>query len=498
MVSGERTRNRLRSGCLSVVARCLPSGRCVDRRCTPGLVTYGVSWEFNGPLFEPLHRLLALLKVDEHLKGLLEWVKHTVGVYEPLDRLYPYIYPQFLAKLGLAAGIVLLIGRSLRERDDVVSASGRLLRRVLLFSATLYPWYLTWALPWAALEWRRAWLLLAATIQLAYLPQLFGIEYFPWVYLSIWVPFALVAGWERWKRPETRRLRARPGRTGRPLTARLIVAYEGTDLAGWQRQPNTTETVQQKLEEALEKLFGDARRGDGFGADRCRCARSRTERASLGDVGQPSGRGASLSGPRCEFIPSTVHTRPAGGPDARGISCAQARPRRSSTATAGRRAVSSSRRGLAYLAPAPATLDVGGMRRAAEVLQGRFDFASFARSGGAHQQSVRTVQSADLHQIEDELHLEVRGEGFLRGMVRAIAGTLLEVGTGRRSVEDVERLLGTEERPARGPKCGRTQCGCMRSDARRGRLCRGTLAARRRGLPVGLGRTGAGSASVSL
>ncbi|MEM1248419.1 MAG: hypothetical protein AAGK22_18735 [Acidobacteriota bacterium] len=180
----------------------------------PGLVTYGVSWEFNGPLFEPLYRLLDLLDVDVRLKAVVEWLKHTLEVYEPLDRLYPYIYPQFLAKACLAIGVIGLVVASLRERDDWVGSGGRLLRRVLLFSATLYPWYLTWAMPWAALAWRRSWLLLAATIQLAYLPRLFGIEYFPWVYLWIWIPFALVAGWERWKKPSA------PGAAPRVATTR--------------------------------------------------------------------------------------------------------------------------------------------------------------------------------------------------------------------------------------------------------------------------------------
>lgn len=162
----------------------------------PGLVTYGISWEFNGPLFEPLYRSFAWLGVDAKLKALLEWVKHTVEIYEPLDRFYPFLYPQFLAKLVLAAGILVLVAQSLRERRDPVRASGRLLRRALLFSATFYPWYLTWALPWAALEWRLSWLALAASMQLAYLPRLFGVDYFPWVYLAVWAPFAAVRGWE--------------------------------------------------------------------------------------------------------------------------------------------------------------------------------------------------------------------------------------------------------------------------------------------------------------
>ena len=158
----------------------------------PGLVTYGVSWEFNGPVFEPLHRLVRVTGATELVKGVLELAKHVTGAREALDRLFPYVYPQTVAKAVLGVVMVVLIARSLRERDPV-RGTGELLCSVLLLSATLYPWYLIWALPWAALLRRRAWLVLAASIQVAYAPRLFGSEYFPWVYLAVWLPFA--AAW---------------------------------------------------------------------------------------------------------------------------------------------------------------------------------------------------------------------------------------------------------------------------------------------------------------
>jgi hypothetical protein len=155
----------------------------------PGLVTYGVSWEFNGPLYEPLWRLLAAAGIAPALAGLLDRLKDWTGVYEAWNPVYPYLYPQFLAKLALAAGAGLAVLFSLRERDPV-AGTGRLLGRLLLLSATVYPWYLLWVLPWAALRRDAAWLALSGLILLSYIPQHMGVPLMPWVYLAIWGPFA--------------------------------------------------------------------------------------------------------------------------------------------------------------------------------------------------------------------------------------------------------------------------------------------------------------------
>jgi hypothetical protein len=154
----------------------------------PGLVIYGVSWEFDGPLFEPLWRLLAAAGAAPALAHGLDRLKELTGIYQGLNPLYPYLYPQFLAKLLLAAGMAVAVALSLRERDPA-AGTGRLLGRLLLLSATVYPWYLLWVLPWAALRRDTAWLALSALILLSYLPQLAGVALWPWVYLGIWGPF---------------------------------------------------------------------------------------------------------------------------------------------------------------------------------------------------------------------------------------------------------------------------------------------------------------------
>lgn len=157
----------------------------------PGLLTYGVSWEFNGPVYEPLWRLLDRAGAAPALSRGLESIERQTEMWYAWDWIYSYLYPQLLAKLLLTGGMAVAVLRSLKETDPV-AGTGRLFGRLLLLSATVYPWYLLWVLPWAALEKHRAWLALSGLILLSYLTPLW-----PWVFLAIWVPFGALMLWRR-------------------------------------------------------------------------------------------------------------------------------------------------------------------------------------------------------------------------------------------------------------------------------------------------------------
>lgn len=173
----------------------------------PGLVTYGVQWEFNGPIYEPLHRLIDATPAVDWIKSGLDQIKNRTGDHEFWGRFYHYVYPEFLAKLLLLASFGVFLLREMvrpwgRPGDSptlVAARTGRVFAAVLLAMATVYPWYLLTMLPWAALMRHRAWLLASGLQVLAYLPQhVDGLELFPWMWLVIWGPvFALLAR-ERW------------------------------------------------------------------------------------------------------------------------------------------------------------------------------------------------------------------------------------------------------------------------------------------------------------
>jgi len=92
--------------------------------------------------------------------------------------------------------------------------------------------------------------------------------------------------------------------------------------------------------------------------------------------------------------------------------------------------------------------DVAAMREAAVMLQGRRDFASFGTQETGN--TVREVYLSELRAEHGELRYHVAGSGFLRGMVRAIVGTLLWVGKGKLRAADVPDLLAARDRRRAG------------------------------------------------
>jgi len=165
----------------------------------PGLVTYAVSWEWNGPLFEPLWRLLDAAGAAPWVKARLDQVRDATGWHQALHRVYPLVYPQLLAKAILGSALLVVVLSSLR-RADPVAAALRIFAGVLLLSATVYPWYALWVLPWAALEWRLPWLVLSSSLLASYLPRLLDVPLLPWPFLLVWSPF-LYALWRARRQP---------------------------------------------------------------------------------------------------------------------------------------------------------------------------------------------------------------------------------------------------------------------------------------------------------
>jgi tRNA pseudouridine38-40 synthase len=90
----------------------------------------------------------------------------------------------------------------------------------------------------------------------------------------------------------------------------------------------------------------------------------------------------------------------------------------------------------------PERLDVSAMTSAAAVLVGTHDFGAFQSAGSdTGRGTIRTVSRSDLRELNGQLTYEITGDGFLRHMVRAIVGTLVEVGRGFRNPETITSLL---------------------------------------------------------
>lgn len=227
-------------------------------------------------------------------------------------------------------------------------------------------------------------------------------------------------------------------------TIRLTIEYDGTDFAGWQTQPNGR-SVQEVMEAALARILGEpvrlasAGRTDAGVHARGMVAHFATGRdLPLAAYREGVNRHLPLDVAVCEATEATAdfHARF----DARGkwyrytLRCAPVRsPLLDRTSWHLR-----------------APLDQAAMTQAAEDFVGRHDFAAFRGAGCDARTTEREIFAVDLVRDGELTHIDVRGEGFLRHMVRVMVGTLVEIGLGRRPVDDVARLLREGCRSAAG------------------------------------------------
>jgi len=232
-------------------------------------------------------------------------------------------------------------------------------------------------------------------------------------------------------------------------TYKITLAYDGTGFIGWQRQANGV-SVQERVEEALTPLMGE-----GVTRPPTVAGASRTD-AGVHALGQVASVIAGF-----DFAASAVQRAlnvrlPA---DIRVIGVVDAMP----GFHARHHAVSKSYRYRIATTPvlspfdrffvwhAPGSRDIEAMRSAAERLIGRHDFASFQARGASVRATVRTLQRIAIRDAGGEIVIEVDGDGFLRHMVRAIVGTLADVGAGTRTPDSIDAMLHARDRQAGGP-----------------------------------------------
>jgi tRNA pseudouridine38-40 synthase len=104
----------------------------------------------------------------------------------------------------------------------------------------------------------------------------------------------------------------------------------------------------------------------------------------------------------------------------------------------------------AYSAYYPWELNVRAMNEAASLLHGRHDFASFCKSGGAQKTTFCDVKRAEWVQDGDRLVFHIAADRFLRNMVRAVVGTLFEVGRGKITPAEMQAILEGRSRSMAG------------------------------------------------
>lgn len=228
---------------------------------------------------------------------------------------------------------------------------------------------------------------------------------------------------------------------------RLVLEYDGSRFEGWQLQPGEHRTVQGVLGSALERLASGSARITGAGrTDSGVHAEGQVACVRVDTRLTPDELQRALNG----LLPSDVavlsaEAAPAGF-DARRDAISKLYRYR--IWNGARRSPLRAARALEVRG----RLDLPAMRTAASALVGEHDFASFQAAGSDVGCSVRRLSRCEiLGQAGGDLEIECEGSGFLRHMVRNIAGTLIEVAQGRRAADSIGALLAARSRSLAGP-----------------------------------------------
>ena len=229
------------------------------------------------------------------------------------------------------------------------------------------------------------------------------------------------------------------------MNVKLTIEYDGTDYQGWQIQPHG-KTIQEVLEQAVEKILGVKTRLNGSG---------RTDAGvhALGQVANffcPSDidlwklqRGLNALTPpdivvkKAELVPDSFDAR----------RCARSRVYQYRIWNHSWPSAFDRRFSWHIYDP----LDVSTMQEAILVLEGEHDLSSFQASGCDAAHPVRRIHHNSLNQETDLLVYTIEATAFLRHMVRNIVGTLVQIGRGERAPAAFAELLQARDRTRAGP-----------------------------------------------
>ena len=225
----------------------------------------------------------------------------------------------------------------------------------------------------------------------------------------------------------------------------IIVAYDGTNYAGWQIQKGQV-TIEQKLNEALGELLQEEINVIGA---------SRTDAGvhSLGSVAvfdtDTKIAPEKISYAANTYLPPDIVIQESFEVDE------DFHPRKCDSEKTYEYRILNRRMPLPQRAKDTYhyryPLDIDKMRAAASYLIGPHDFKSFCSTHAQVKDTIRTIYSISILKEEDIISIRVCGAGFLYNMVRIIAGTLIEVGAGRMEPQNVGEILKKCDRKYAGP-----------------------------------------------
>ena len=226
---------------------------------------------------------------------------------------------------------------------------------------------------------------------------------------------------------------------------KLTIRYDGTRYNGWQRQGNTENTIQGKLNEIIGRYLGEeidiagSGRTDGGVHAYAQVANFKTNKyldkdKFISDINS--------------YLPQDIRIIKVESVDERFHARLSAVSKTYEYVIDNGPVAEVFTRKYSYRVEEP--LDVDAMRRAAGLLTGTHDFISFCGNKKFKKSSIRTVYDITVTEEDGKVMLAFSGDGFLQNMVRIMAGTLIEVGLGKRDAKSMASILEARTREMAG------------------------------------------------
>lgn len=244
------------------------------------------------------------------------------------------------------------------------------------------------------------------------------------------------------------------------MNYKLTLQYDGTKLNGWQKQGNTDNTIQGKLEAILERMYGQYVEIHGSG---------RTDAGvhALGQVAnfhtpseachaQEVSSGEKVKAYFAEEIKSTLNEYLSKDIRVLKVEAVDERFHARLSAKAKTYEYRIDNGEIAnvfqrkYVMREETALNLEAMRQAAGYLIGTHDFKTFCANKKMKKSTVRTIYSMEIEEKDGIVSIKYNGNGFLYNMVRILTGTLIEVGRGKRKPEEMQSILDAMDRGAAG------------------------------------------------
>lgn len=225
---------------------------------------------------------------------------------------------------------------------------------------------------------------------------------------------------------------------------KLVIEYDGKGFNGWQKQPNKL-NIQGEIEKAISEITGEnieitaSGRTDAGVHALGQVANFKTESnipIEKFAIAINSRLKKSIVVKSAEEVPLDFHSR---------YNCKGKKYRY---------VIDNSKYGSAIyrglLCHIPVELDLEKMQQAIKYFEGEHDFKGFKATGGNNKSTVRRIDKAIIVKENDNIIIELVGNGFLYNMVRIIAGTLVDVGLGKIKPEDIPNIIESRKRENAG------------------------------------------------